>query len=455
MWDPAPSDTDYLAAAEAAARWIRSTAQETAHGLGWLPEPDHPERATTLTAPPTLYSGNAGIVLFLIELARATGNPTYLDEARRGADEIAATWRAVLDAKPLIPIENAHLDFAMGLSGTAFTLAHAWQATGDAKYRDAAQEITRHIADAARPVGAGVTWTGSPTVGLGDGSIVLYLLWAARTFGDDSLIALAERAGEHMVETAIPDQRGGLRWASPSLESFGMPAGASMPNFELGTAGVAFILARLHAETDNARFLAVAREGAAHVQALATVREDAALLYYREPDLTDLYYLGYCHGPVGTARLFYELHRITGEREYLDWTERFARGVMASGVPEHQTPGLWNVVCQCCGTAGIIDLFTSLYVATGKDEYLAYSRRVADQTLSRATDFDGHGARWYQAWTRTQPWAVAAETGYMIGAAGVGSACLHLHLAAQGRYDAILFPDNSFPQTAATSLAAV
>lgn len=69
-----------------------------------------------------------------------------------------------------------------------------------------------------------------------------------------------------------------------------------------------------------------------------------------------------------------------------------------------------------------------------------------DHLLSRATDVDGAGARWYQAWTRTQPWNVNAETGYMIGAAGVGSALVHLHLAGEGRYRAILFPDNPFPQ---------
>ncbi len=76
---------------------------------------------------------------------------------------------------------------------------------------------------------------------------------------------------------------------------------------------------------------------------------------------------------------------------------------------------------------------------------------MADQTLSRATDLDGQGARWYQAWTRTQPWVVSAETGYMIGAAGVGAAYRHLALAGQGRYEAILFPDNPFPQSALSS----
>jgi hypothetical protein len=33
----------------------------------------------------------------------------------------------------------------------------------------------------------------------------------------------------------------------------------------------------------------------------------------------------------------------------------------------------------------------------------------------------------------------------MIGAAGVGSALLHLYLAEQGRYQAVPFPDNPFP----------
>jgi len=44
-----------------------------------------------------------------------------------------------------------------------------------------------------------------------------------------------------------------------------------------------------------------------------------------------------------------------------------------------------------------------------------------------------------------KPWEVSAETGYSIGAAGVGAALLHVHLAQQGKYSAILLPDNPFP----------
>ena len=109
-----------------------------------------------------------------------------------------------------------------------------------------------------------------------------------------------------------------------------------------------------------------------------------------------------------------------------------------------------NVVYHCCGTAGIIDYFLGLWAGTLEQQYLDFVRRVAEQTLGHASNLDSKGLRWYQAWTRTKPGIVTAETGYMIGAAGVGSAFLHLALAEQGRYDAILSPDNPFPAAVAT-----
>jgi lantibiotic modifying enzyme len=450
MWDEAPTAETYLAASTAAARWIRSTAQPAEYGMVWLPDPDHPELLATVTPPATIYSGNAGIILFFLELAAATGDASYLEDAQRGADQIAATWRDALTAPHWIGLDNVRLTFNMGLAGTAFMLGEAWQATGDVAYRDAALEITHHIATAARPAGGGVEWTGATSAGLGDGSIILFLLSAAETFADPSLRALAASGGERILELAEP-ALGGSRWSGFPPESLGLPADTSMPNFEFGTAGVAFVLARLFAETGDARFLEAAQAGAAHVRSLATVRDDAALLFYRAPDHTDLYYLGYCHGPVGTARLFYQLYKVSGADDDREWLERFARGITQSGIPEKQTPGLWNVACQCCGTAGIFDFFVSLWAATGKAEHLAFARRVADATLSRASDFDGKGARWYQAWARVHPWDVTAETGYMIGAAGVGSAFLHLALAEQGRYSALLFPDSPFPRRLATA----
>src|SRR5262245_48343382 len=108
----------YLSAAEDAAWWIRSTGTATEHGLVWRPDPDQPERDATLSAPNTIYSGNAGIVLFLLELADATGDERYAKDALRGADQLAETWREVLEFKSFFPQPNSALEMHTGLSGT-------------------------------------------------------------------------------------------------------------------------------------------------------------------------------------------------------------------------------------------------------------------------------------------------------------------------------------------------
>ena len=447
---PAPHDDAYLHAALEAAQWIRSAQVTREVGIAWLPEPDHTEKLATQGPDNTLYSGSAGTVLFFLELARATGDSNYLQDAQRGADYLAASWYKLPGNNTPSALRDNGLSFDQGLAGTAFALAETWKATQVAAYGDAAVKATRALADAATPAGNGLEWLTSPAVGLG-GGIVLYLLYAARTFDDPRLLQLASRGGDRILQLSQPDSRGGIRWQGfptliPALAKAGIPANAWFPNFELGTAGVAYVLARLYEETHQSRYLEAAQAGAKHIQSIATQQGDSALVYYREPDLKDLYYLGYCHGPAGTARLFYELHRVTGEGEYLVWVEKLARGVLNSGVPEKLTPGYWNVACQCCGSAAEVDFFLSLWLVTGKNEYRSFARRVADQLISRATNLDGKGYRWYQAWTRVKPWEVNAETGYKIGAAGIGAALLHTHLAVTDRYTAILFPDNPFPR---------
>ncbi len=447
----APAETSFapnaglLEAARSTAQWIQNAQKQDERGVWWLPDPDHPDQLTTFSAPNTIYSGTAGTVLFFIQLAQATGDAAYLETAQRGADYLAATWRDLIE-KPgvgLFSIPGLNLSLYNGVSGLAFALNETAKATGEAKYRDAARAATDSIVQAAKPAGAGIAWSGAPGVS-GDGSIVLYLLYAARELQNDSYLQTADKAGERILELAIKEPRGGLSWRGfPAFP--GLPKDAYFPNFEGGTAGVAYLLARLYSATKKEKYLAAAREGALHLTTIAAVHGDAALIPYRFPDLTDLYYLGFCHGPAGTARTFFELHEVTGDEQYLVWTNRLAQGVIQSGIPENQTPGYWNVVCQCCGSAAVIDLFIGLWASTGRADYLTFARRVAAQLVSHATNLDGKGDRWYQAWTRVKPWEVNAETGYSIGASGVGAALLHVHLAEQGKYHAILLPDNPFP----------
>jgi lantibiotic modifying enzyme len=177
------------------------------------------------------------------------------------------------------------------------------------------------------------------------------------------------------------------------------------------------------------------------------VTDKHAFVPHHVPQGRGLHYLGLCSGSAGVARMFYELHRVTGEPGDLDWVERLAAGIVCSGVPHRQSPGFWNVACQCCGAAGILELFVGLWAATGQRSHLEFARALGDHLIGRATGHDHAGYRWYQAYRRLRPWEVTADTGYMIGAAGIGAALLHLDAAclpAEPRR-LILLPDNPFP----------
>ena len=440
---------DYLATVRETVRWIR--AAEVDNGGIWRPEPDHPDVKATVSLPNGFYTGSAGLVLFFIELADATGDKSYLEDARRGGDYLVRSWRETAVGPSQMP--GAQFGLYTGLTGTLFALAMLWKTTEEARYRDAALDGIDVLLKASRPEGMGIAWTGWPGL-TGDGGIVLGLLALADLLSDapdgGAMRFAAIRAGDRIIEKAVPDPRGGMRWQGMPAAMLGEPAATYWPNFQLGTAGTAYALARLGATTGEKRFVAAAEEGASHLQRIATVKGDAALIHYREPDATDLYYLGYCNGPAGTARLFYQLYLATKNPHYLEWTEMLARGIMASGIPGRLTPGFWNVVCQCCGSAGVVDFFLGLWAATGRAEYRAFAKQVADQMLSRGTDFDGKGYRWYQAYTRIKPSEVAAESGYMVGAAGIAASLLHLDLAQQSYRRVVVLPDDPFPAVAKT-----
>src|SRR4051794_12588449 len=97
----------HLVLARDAARWIRASAIKTPNGLTWPADPVHP-----VTVASDLYSGSAGVVLFFLELHRATGDAADLAAATAGADELLAR----LDAEPEVGLYS-------GLAGIAFVLA--------------------------------------------------------------------------------------------------------------------------------------------------------------------------------------------------------------------------------------------------------------------------------------------------------------------------------------------
>ena len=402
-----------------AAKWIRSSAIHSDASSVWPADPLDPKSVNE-----SLYSGTPGIVLFFLEASRS-GDPDALKDAKAGADHLLA----VLD-------KEKDSGLYTGVSGIAFALIEAFKITGDQKYREGAIRCINSIERQAKGVGRGIEWNETTDIISGSAGIGLCLLYAARELNQPGYRNLAIKAGERLLELARKEKVG-VKWAmSPSFARL-------MPNFSHGTAGIAYFLATLYQETQKKEFLDAAIAGAQYLQSVANTEGEACLIFHNEPDGKDLFYLGWCHGPIGTARLFYRLHQITRDRSWMDWVRKSARAVMASGIPEKQTPGFWNNVSQCCGSAGVAEFFLSLYRVTRDAQYLDFAKRVTQHLLSKATR-DNSGLHWIQAEHRVKPELLIAQTGYMQGAAGIGMLLLHLDAFQQERKPSIRFVDSPF-----------
>jgi len=429
-----PSDRPYLEAALRAEHWIRSVGIDTPAGRTWPCTPGDAERGKPEL---DLYSGTPGVILFYLELHAATGEPKFLDEAIRGATGLAGevppagTW--VRDA-----------GFYAGTAGHMFTLHAVAKASGRADLLDAAKRAASIVAKSADPANMPAARAAADTtydvtdVISGSAGIGLALLAARDLLGDEATAA-ARKVGDRLLSRGKPAGDGGRLWMMDDA----FPR--EMPNFSHGTAGVAYFLATLSAQGGERAHLDAARDGARYLRAIAVKSGDGIVIRHHQGDGAGLFYLSWCHGPAGTARLFERLDAIEPGAGWRATEEALASGTIAQGIPERRTAGFWNNISQCCGNAGVAEYFLARHARTRNPADLAYARRHADDILLRSTIEQG-AERWVQAENRVAPSDTAAQTGWMQGAAGVGAMLLHVDAAARGGRlaRAVRFPDSPY-----------
>ena len=398
----------YLDVAVRCAQWIDRSVERRSTGLVWPADPLKPGSVGL-----DYYNGMPGVVAFYANLWHATGDARWRERSEQGAAHLAAE----------VARAGADLDAGLytGLAGLGATCLTLERTKVGPRWRDEARTIASTLVARARRVGDGVEWSDSNDIISGTAGIGLFLVQAAGAFNDRSLLDVAARAGRRLLGTARPAE-GGLMWfPSASLAR-------NYPNFSHGTAGVAYFLATLHQHTKDRAFLDTAVAGATYLDAVATRRSGGRAIFHVSGGGEDRFYLSWCHGPVGTARLFYRLMQITGEPRWRQWVDELTTWVVASGAPERQSAGYWNNISQCCGNVGIgqywIDLARHLPDLGGRNLDVLRDR-VVTHTRARATE-DEAGLRWVQAEHRVQPENLVAQTGFMQGAAGVGTFFLQL-----------------------------
>lgn len=415
----------WLDAALRAEGWLTRQAITTPTGVTWAADPNDPKSVQN-----NLYSGSPGVVLFYLELHAATGDAGALGLAKQGAAYLAdaANGPGALGA-----FAGEAAGLYTGLAGIAYVLERTARAARESSYRVAAQSSINLLKRLARPTRSGVEWSESNDIISGTSGIGLTLLWAAESLGDGDALRLAAAAGRTLIDNGIA-AKGGLTWPiSPRVPR-------KYPNFSHGAAGVSYFLASLYEATNDRRFLEAAIKGAEYLQTVATETPGGGrMVFHSEPGNERLFYLSWCHGPAGTARLFHKLGQVTRDRDWSRYVDRLTTATRDMKVPE-QSPGFWNNVSQCCGNCGVTEFLVSLYGLTGDSRHLDYARHIAADTLARATT-DDDGLKWVQAEHRVQPESVVAQTGLMQGAAGVGLAMLHLDGALTQRKPFVVLPD--------------
>lgn len=419
-------------------RWIQQFRIDTPNGLAWGRAEEDPGRAVR-----TLYAGSAGVAIFQLELHKATGSAAALAAAVACGQDLIS----YVQSKDELPCA-----MFTGWTGYAFVFAELHKQTNESRFVEAAEYCLQQLANQSSELGSGRGWiepmpfsditgfTGDREIydaSVGAAGAGMVYLYAVEQGIYPQGLVLATQVGERLLEVAEP-MKVGLQWRLMN----DMPFDFSAPNFAHGGAGVAYFLARLFQHTGEQRFLDAAIEGAKHLQDIAFASGSGSLVCHLKEgsDPDSRFYLGQCHGPAGTSRLFFLLHQLTGSTEYADFAASLMQGLEATGAPEQRSYGMWNNVSQCCCDAGIGDYALFQYKETKDTSYLNLALRVADALEAQATS-DASGTRWPQAEHRARPDFIETQTGYMQGAAGVGSFFVHL-ASVLGEFDAkIVFAD--------------
>lgn len=381
-----------------------------------LPRPgDATGRPAVRPAGPGLYTGSAGIGLFLAELFRLTGD-AEAGRAARGA------LRHALDEAERMP-PNA-FGFHAGRVGIAFAALRAAGAFGEARYLDAAAAVLAPLAgregeDRALDV-----------VGGAAGAIPV-LLGMAVTPGLQAMHGVAVRLGEHLLRTAEREP-GGWSWHGAGPVHVRNLAGLGH-----GASGVGHALLELFQATGDGRFLYAGEQAFAY-ERLFFDPADGNWPDLRHTELTRYHFgrmdelrallaaggmlapqrpgrmVAWCYGApgIGLARLraYATLRRDVYRAEAETAVRTTLDRLQARDVPQAAAH-----VSLCHGVTGNGETLTFAAKVLGRPGLLAQAREWASAAWE-AYEAPG-GARH----------ASPPERGLMLGEAGIGHAFLRLH----------------------------
>ncbi len=413
---------DYLQAAVDAAKWIKKYEISDEFGKRWRisdsknKKNDAAESAFLDEA--SLYAGASGVGFFFLQLYEVTGDEKYLNEAKEAAGYVINIYKEKEIVNPGIH---------SGISGYGIFALYLFDKTGDERYADFAKKIAEDTYIHSVKGENGIHWNGWYDY-MGDGGVIAYWIYIAEKFHDSHYLDYAKEALDSIIYLKKSDSQDTLYFDlfDPSEYFADLPKGGIVPNFAHGTAGIVYLLTKYYEASGDEKYLEYAKQGFNFLVSIANNTENASIvpyLYFKEEkNQYDVFYLGFCHGPVGDGIAVRELYKATKDQKYLDYYKRLTEALVEAGVTYKRSSGYWNN-CICCGTSGVLLHFVEAGKLLNDAKYRNIADEIADKLLNDAYK-DADGKRWYDAWTRLKPWDVEAHIGLYVGTAGNASSLL-------------------------------
>ena len=380
-----------------------------------------------------LYVGTAGILHMYVELYQVLKK----DEYKSIIDKITLFLeKHIFDGIETAKKEGEFVPgmsqaFYSGIGGIGLVLNEVYRLNGNIHAKNGTLKVINYYKNTLTETDEGIYWSGNSPVFF-DSGIILFLIDSYDTYGGavsedetvhsgsaetDKYVDMIIKGTEYILSHAIEHEGGAIE-----IDNLNVEFKHREPNFEFGTAGAGYLFTKVYELTGDGKYLDAAKGTVNYLKSIAVRQKKGYLIPYKLGKYDNLFYLGNCHGPVGTAKLFYELYKVTGKEKYLSEVKALANGAHSLKAPFAQSAGFWNTTCICCGPAGYVSFYVGLYKATGDKMWLELLHRVGEVLVGNRTD-----NHWNIAFDRTRTDVITAPAGYFTGTAGIVTALLQIY----------------------------
>jgi type 2 lantibiotic biosynthesis protein LanM len=312
----------------------------------------------------SLYTGRAGVSLFLAALGKITGERKYQEVALAALSPFRQSLKKAEVRKELLRSELGLL----GLGGIIYSLVKISQFLQEPTLLEDAQQAARLItpeaiaADDKLDIMWGVT------------GVILGLLSLYQETGEQAVLDIAIFCGNHLLSKRT--HTAPRAWVTIESESK-----KPLTGFSHGAAGISLSLLRLYSATGNTVYLSAAKEGIEYERSVfdRSVRNWPDFRLSKHTKQINFLHT-WCHGSagIGLARLG-GLPIMQTEETYSD-IDIALETTQKYGIPSRDVDHL------CCGRLGRTEMFVVASQKLGNQEWLKTAREQAAWVVKRAKE---------------------------------------------------------------------